>query len=729
MSNSTQLNSDDTIDLKELFFSLLAQWKLISLCILLSLICALLYLRITPEIYSVDALVQVEDKKGGASAALLGDLSSVMAETGLGVIQLEQADIDILKSLLVLGSTIQNINLDIQVTPTDDTIWRKLISPITFNTVYMNGGVRISEDQNTFEIHKLNVPLEYIDQPLELTFDAQDFSLIDQQTDQIVYKGKLNQSGANGAWQVSIYAKSTPSQSFLITKNAIPTAVENILVNYSAAERGKQTGIIGLSYQGTDKAHITKVLNLILHTYKQQNVERSSAEKEQTLKFLQLQLPTLKQELDQSEREFNKFREQYNTVDVTQESELYLKQSIELETQKIQLEQKAAEMASQYTEQHPLMQEINAQLAAINSKIQELNSTLKRLPEVQRQYLQYYRDVEVKTQLYTNLLNTYQTMGVAKAGEIGNVRIVDNAIQPVEPIKPKSLIILALSIFIGGFIGLLLALLRKMLYSGVRDSSQIERELDLAVYGAIPRSEYQPSKIRRRPSVPVLAITHGDDMAIEGLRSVRTALLFSLAQAKNNIIMITSSAPNAGKSFTAANLAALFAQSNHKVLLLDLDLRRGYMHKYFKHNNQQGLVEVLLENISLDQVITHTEQENLDFIPRGQHPSNPTELLNSQKFVSLLEQLKTQYDYIVLDTPPVLAVTDSIILARHTGINIVIARYGQTPIQELALVKRRFENTGAQINGVIINDIEVQSAGYGYGYNYAYKYNSDKKKS
>jgi tyrosine-protein kinase Etk/Wzc len=432
--------------------------------------------------------------------------------------------------------------------------------------------------------------------------------------------------------------------------------------------------------------------------------------------------------LDDSEREFNKFREQYNTVDVTQEAQLYLKQSIDLETQKIQLEQKLAEMTAQYTAQHPLMQEINAQLSAINSKITELNATLKRLPEVQRQYLQYYRDVEVKTQLYTNLLNTYQTMDVAKAGEIGNVRIVDTALQPVEPIKPRKLIILALSIIVGGFVGLLLALLRNMLYSGVRDSSQIERELDLAVYGAIPRSEYQPSKISRRKHLPVLAITHGDDMSIEGLRSVRTTLLFSLAQAKNHIVMITSSAPNAGKSFTSANLAALLAQNNQRVLIMDLDLRRGYMHKYFKNSNQQGLAEVLLQGVAVEQVISPTEQEHLDFLPRGQHPSNPSELLNSQRFADLLSHLQSQYDCILLDTPPVLAVTDSIVLAKYSGVNIVIARYGKTPLQELALVKRRFEHTGATINGVILNDIEVQSAGYGYGYSYAYKYNSDKKK-
>ncbi|KAA8732070.1 polysaccharide biosynthesis tyrosine autokinase [Acinetobacter qingfengensis] len=730
MSNSINQNTEDTIDLKELFFSLLAQWKLIILCTLLSMICALLYLRVTPNTYSVDAMVQVETSKGGANAALLGEqLSSIMSDSGLGGMQLAQAEIAILQSRLVLGSTIKELNLDIRISPTDESLWTRLVSPIEFKTNYNSTGVSIHQNQNSFEIRKFNVPQNYLDKSLLLNFNGNTFSLVDQDTNQIVYQGNLNQPASIGAWQISIDAKTTPQQSYLITKNTLPTAVNNILSNFSAAERGKQTGVLGLNYQGTDKAHITKVLNVILATYKQQNVDRSSAEKEQTLNFLQKQLPELKKELDDSERAFNKFREQYNTVDVNQESQLYLQQSIELETQKIQLEQKLAELASQYTEQHPMMQEINAQLGSISKKINELNGTLKRLPEVQRQYLQYYRDVEVKNQLYTNLLNTYQTMNVAKAGEIGNVRIVDTAVEPVKPIQPKKSQVLLLSIFLGGFIGILFALLRNIIRSGVRDSSQIETELDLPVYGAIPRSEYQPSKIKKRKTLPVLAITHSDDMAVESLRSVRTTLLFTLAQAKNNVLMITSSAPNAGKSFISANLAALLAQNGKRILIMDLDLRRGYMHKYFKNNNQQGLSDVLLKQLPVEQVISSTDQENLDLLPRGEHPSNPSELLNSERFAQLMQQLQSQYDYIVLDTPPVLAVTDSMVLSKYSGVNLVIARYGQTPLKELELVKKRFENTGAQINGVILNDIEVQTSGYGYGYSYAYKYNTDKKKS
>ncbi len=399
-----------------------------------------------------------------------------------------------------------------------------------------------------------------------------------------------------GAGRLQFFTKHQLDATYNITNLSLPAAVNSLSVNYSVAERGKLTGVLGLNYQGQDKEHITKVLNAILATYSAQNIERRSAESAQTLKFLDEQLPDLKKQLDDAERQFNKFRQQYNTVDVTKESELYLTQSITLETKKAELEQKQAEMAAKYTAEHPAMREINGQLAAINKQIGELNSTLKQLPDVQRQYLQLYREVEVKTQLYTALLNSYQQLRIAKAGEIGNVRIVDTAVEPVKPIKPRKLLVLILSLFVGGFIGTLVALLRNMLRTGIKDSGQIENELDLPVYATVPRSPIQESRIKilkKKKSIPILAVKNSDDIAIESLRSIRTAIHFALANAKNNIIMIAGPSPEVGKSFISTNLATIFAQSDKRVLLIDADMRRGYMHKYFDVDVKPGLSELL----------------------------------------------------------------------------------------------------------------------------------------
>lgn len=726
--NQQNTNTEDTIDLKELFFSLIAQWKLIALCVILSVVCALLYLRVTPDTYSVDALVQVEDSKG-ASAALLGDLSQMIEQKSPA-----QAEIEILKSRLVLGTVIKDLHLNIQVSSTENTLTHRLLSDADYKTEYTTKSVIFKDGLKSFDIRQFEIPAYYLDKNLLLDFDKQSLRLTDPVTEEVILTVPLNQvnhvAGPHGLWKVAIFTKDQFDATYNIKSLSLPIAVNAISANYAVAERGKLTGVLGLNYQGQDKEHITKVLNAILATYSAQNIERRSAESAQTLKFLDEQLPDLKKQLDDAERQFNKFRQQYNTVDVTKESELYLTQSITLETKKAELEQKQAEMAAKYTAEHPAMREINGQLAAINKQIGELNSTLKQLPDVQRQYLQLYREVEVKTQLYTALLNSYQQLRIAKAGEIGNVRIVDTAVEPVEPIKPKKLLVLILSVFVGGFIGALIALLRNMLRTGIKDSGQIENEMDLPVYATVPRSPIQESRIKilkKKKSIPILAVKNSDDIAIESLRSIRTAIHFALANAKNNIIMIAGPSPEVGKSFISTNLATIFAQGNKRVLLIDADMRRGYMHKYFDVDVKPGLSELLSGQADLQKVLHKTQVANLDVITRGKSPTNPSEILSSNQFKELLEQLQSQYDHIIIDTPPELAVTDGIIISQYTGVNLIVARYAKSQMKELELTVNRFEQAGVKVNGFILNDIQRASAGYGYGYNYAYAYKAQKE--
>ncbi|HBC3655384.1 TPA: polysaccharide biosynthesis tyrosine autokinase [Acinetobacter baumannii] len=721
-------NTEDTIDLKELFFSLIAQWKLIALCVILSLVCALLYLRVTPDTYSVDVLVQVEDSKG-ASAALLGDLSQMIEQKSPA-----QAEIEILKSRLVLGSVIRDLHLNIRVSSTENTFTHRLLSNTEYKTEYNKNSVVFKDGLKSFEIRQFEIPAYYLDKNLFLDFDKQSLRFTDPKTEEVILTIPLNQTnqvtGPHGLWKVAIFTKDQLDATYNIANLSLPAAVDALSTNYSVGERGKLTGVLGLNYQGQDQEHITKVLNAILATYSAQNIERRSAESAQTLKFLDEQLPDLKKQLDDAERQFNKFRQQYNTVDVTKESELYLTQSITLETKKAELEQKQAEMAAKYTAEHPAMREINGQLTAINKQMGELNSTLKQLPDVQRQYLQLYREVEVKTQLYTALLNSYQQLRIAKAGEIGNVRIVDTAIEPVEPIKPKKLQVLILSLFLGSFIGTLIALLRNMLRTGIKDSGQIENELDLPVYATVPRSPIQESRIKilkRKKSIPILAVKNSDDIAIESLRSIRTAIHFALANAKNNIIMIAGPSPEVGKSFISTNLATIFAQGDKRVLLIDADMRRGYMHKYFDVDVKPGLSELLSGQADLQKVLHKTPVANLDVITRGKSPTNPSEILSSNQFKELLEQLQSQYDHIIIDTPPVLAVTDGIIISQYTGVNLIVARYAKSQMKELELTLNRFEQAGVKVNGFILNDIQRASAGYGYGYNYAYAYKAQKE--
>ncbi|ENW27105.1 polysaccharide biosynthesis tyrosine autokinase [Acinetobacter lwoffii] len=725
---SQTANTEDTIDLKELFFSLIAQWKLIALCVTLSLICALLYLRTTPDTYSVDAMVQVEDSKG-TSAALLGDLSSMIEQKSPAQAEIE---IEILKSRLVLGEVINHLNLNIRISGTEDSFWNRLMAKHEYDTTYSEKSVLFQDNRNSFDIRQFDIPQYFQDKNLILSFKEGKYSLTDEKTEQVVFSAPLNQisqsSSEYGLWKVGVFSQDSFDAAYNIRKQSLPAAMQTLTSNYSVAEKGKMSGVLGLNYQGEDTQHITQVLNAILAAYSQQNIERRSAETAQTLKFLENQLPELKQQLDVAEREFNRFRQQANTVDVTKESELYLTQSITLETQKIQLEQQVAEASSKYMDEHPMMQQMNAQLAAINKKIAELDGTLKRLPELQRQYLQLFREVEVKQQLYTGLLNSYQQLRIAKAGEIGNVRIVDTAVEPIKPIAPKKLQILILSIFLGGFLGTLLALLRNMMRSGIKDAAQIENELDLPVYATVPRSLIQESRInllKKKKNIPILAVKDSGDIAIESLRSMRTAIHFALMNASNNVIALSGPAPEIGKSFITVNLATILAQGGKRVLVIDGDMRRGYLHKYFNAELSPGLAELLNLQNSYEDIVQNSTVENLFFVTRGKSPVNPSELLSTDKFKAFLDQASAHFDHILIDTPPVLAVTDGIIIAQYAGVNLLIARHAQTQIKELEITVNRFEQANVKVNGVILNDVQKGAAG-SYGYNYAYAYTAHK---
>lgn len=724
---SQTANTEDSIDLKELFFSLIAQWKLITLCVLLSIVCALLYLRITPNIYQVDALIQVESNKG-ASSVLSANLATAIDQASPA-----QAEVAILKSRLVLGSVIDHLNLNIRISGTEDSFWNRLIAKHEYDSEYSSQSVLFKDNQKSFDIRQFDIPQYFQDKNLILKFAQGKYSLTDAATEQVVFSAPLNQvsqlQSEFGGWKVAIFSQDNFNTSYILRKQSLPASVSSLLSQYEVSEKGKGTGILELTYKGQDKQHITKILNATLAAYSQQNIERRTAETAQTLKFLEDQLPELKQQLDVAEREFNRFRQQYNTVDVTQESNLYISQSISLETTKASLEQQIAETSAKYTNEHPAMQQMNAQLGAINKRIAELDGTLKRLPELQRQYLQLFREVEVKQQLYTNLLNSYQQLRIVKAGEIGNVRIVDTAVEPIASIAPKKLQILILSVFLGGFLGILLALLRNMLRSGIKDSNQIENELDLPVYATVPHSPVQESHIKtlkKKKNLPILAVKNNDDIAIESLRSMRTAIHFALSSAKNNIIMISGPSPELGKSFITINLATILAQSDKRVLLIDADLRRGYMHKYFNYDVQPGLAEYLNGQHELGSIVRSTEVENLSIISRGKSPANPSELLSTQKFADMLTHLSSQFDHILIDTPPVLAVTDGIIISQYAGVNLVVARYAKTQMKELEMTVNRFEQVGVKVNGFILNDIQREAGGYGYGYNYAYAYKANK---
>ncbi|ENV10503.1 hypothetical protein F966_00267 [Acinetobacter higginsii] len=678
---------DDTVDLKELFFSILYQWKIILICITLSVICAGIYLKVAKNNYSVDAKIQIIDSKQNPLASLAPQLASLSSFAGIslgGGQQSTQAEIEILQSRSVLIKTIQDLNLDIEINSTE-SLWQKIVSKDTFHTDYTRNGVQVSDKNNLFTIQQLKVPPQYLDKKLALIFKGNSFTLISKETGQEILNNTLNQApNSNTQWNIIIQSKQPLQGEYILEKKSILASVKAILLKLKAGELSKQTGIINVSYSGTDKDHIIKVLNHIILTYQAKNLATKSVEKEKTLKFLDQQLPLLKQNLEQAEQKFNTFRETNGTIDIQQESVLYLKQSVELETQKIQLEQKKAELSAQYTAQHPVIQAIQAQIAMLSEKIGALDDALTKLPNKQSQYLQYYRDVQVQTQLYTNLLGTYQTLSLAKAGETGSARILD---YPIDPLKPRKLIILILSLLIGGFIGVLIALVRNMLQTGVRHRDEIEQAVGINTYVELPKAKHKTAP------------------ELHALKTFIPTLRFKLQQKQHNVALITSVTPNQNQGVIAQHLALYLSQAGQKVLVIDSDLYRGELDQLFKSTSKVGLAEYLRGQANLDQIIVNTTYPNLSLIGRGQSNDEASISSHQSIFAQLMQQISNQYDYILISSAPILATSDSLNLAQFTGFNLCVVQYGQTQLKDIELAKSYFVNAGLEIDGLILDQI------------------------
>ncbi len=341
------------------------------------------------------------------------------------------------------------------------------------------------------------------------------------------------------------------------------------------------------------------------------------------------------------------------------------------------------------------------------------------------------RDVEVTQQIYVGLLNKTQELRILKAGTVGSVRIIDKALVQPQPIKPqKAIVVLAATLF-GAIAAAAIVLLRSLLSKGIESPDKLE-EQGVSVYATIPLSEYQQkedritSVIRRRKKgteqspIPLLANLDPNDLAIEALRSLRTSLHFAMMDANNNILMVGGPSPGAGKSFVSANLSAVLAKTGQKIVVIDADMRKGHLHRYFKGRHEVGLSGYLSGQYSQEEIIQTTNDDNLYFIPRGKAPPNPSELLMHDRFKTLMNSLSDEFDLVLIDTPPILAVTDSAIIGQLAGSSLLVTRYGVNSVKEVDAALTRFAQNNVEIKGAILNCMERRATNE-YGY-YAYEY-------
>ena len=509
-------------------------------------------------------------------------------------------------------------------------------------------------------------------------------------------------------------------------------AINGLRGALSIREVGK-TGMLSLTMTGPSKERIKASLDAISQAYLLQNVKRRSAEAENSLEFLGEQLPKIKDKLTEFEEKLNAYRLQSESVDLSMETQSVLQQSVDIEAKINELKAKEGEVATRFTKEHPAYQSLLRQKGSLIEQKRSLDSQIKELPETQQEILRLMRDVEVTQQIYIGLLNKTQELRILKAGTVGSVRIIDRALVQPSPIKPKKPLIAVIAAVLGAMGAVGIVLLRALLNKGIESPDKLE-EQGVAVYATVPLSEKQVKANRlvnlkqRRASkqkntaapIPLLAMEDPTDLAIEALRSLRTSLHFAMMDADNKVLMITGPSPAVGKSFISANLGVVLAQTGQRVLVIDADMRKGHLHRYFQSTNTAGLSGYLSGQTNKDDIIQSSGIDKLDFIARGKAPPNPSELLMHERFRTLMDSLSEDYDLILVDTPPILAVTDAAIVGQLAGSSLLVTRFGVNSVKEVDAALTRFAQNKVEIKGAILNCMERRATNE-YGY-YAYEY-------
>ncbi|MFP4561657.1 MAG: GNVR domain-containing protein, partial [Thiohalorhabdus sp.] len=409
-----------------------------------------------------------------------------------------------------------------------------------------------------------------------------------------------------------------PGTRFRLVKRPRHQVVGGLQDRLKASEEGESTGIIRVSMEGERPERIREVLDTVADLYLRQNVEHRSAQAEESLKFLEKQLPEMQTDLEAAEQRFSEFHQENQTLDLTVQTEKLLEQLVEVDSKVSQLQTKRAEEAKNFGPQHPRMQAIDAQVAQLREEKRELESRVSGLPGTQQEVFKLRRQVEVSTEVYTSMLNEAEELRVAKAGTVGNVRVVDYAAPPGSPVKPRKGLVGALSGVLGLFLGTGLVLVRWALRRGIEDPNELETGLGIPVYSVIPHSGLMEKEKRRRQRagepLPILVRDEPEGPPAEAFRSLRTSLQFGLMETDNNVVLVSGASPNAGKTFVLVNVAAVLAQGGRRPLVVDGDLRRGHLHEYLGGQRSPGLSEVLSGTATLDRVVRRCGDNAVDFL-------------------------------------------------------------------------------------------------------------------
>lgn len=722
--------SDEDVNLLVLLRNVATHRRLFGLVALAVFALAVLYLLAARPVYQARALIQVDENQG----AMLGALSDVASALSLN--KPIDGELDILTSRTVMGEAIARTQAQLRIeahrrVPVLGRLYARMATPPDGLADTPLGLTGFAWGGERLRLEHFEVPRALYERAFVLVAGEAGRWSLQSPDGEVVARGAVGQTvdfavatrfgRGHGTIRVG-QLRAHSGFGFDVTMSSLQSTLEEMGRKLKAEETSKDSSMIVLSVNGDDAERTAGFANALARAYVALNIRHRAQQAHLSLQFLERRLPALRTELTRSEDALNAYRVHSGTIDIEQQSETLLARAVDLTRQQTLLQLSQQANAQQFRDSHPAMRMLQAQRAAIAGQLQQVDAQIRALPGTQQQYLRLARDVAVNTQLYTALAANKLQLEVAEAGTTGTVAVIDPALVPERRNWPRPMVVLAGGLLGGLAAGFLAVQVLAGLRGVLRDPAEAERLAQMPVYAVVPASSTESRLTRggRREPAPhhaLLAQQFPADPSIEALRSLRGSFRLALREAGHTTVLFTGPTENVGKTFVAANFAYLLALAGTRVLLIDADLRRAGLGRYFPGSmGAPGLSEVLGGQASLEAALQRTDLEGLELLPAGRAPANPGELLERPALDALLYEAEQRYDYVIVDSPPVLPVGDALTLARACGAVFVVTRFELSNGRQLVETIKRLAQVDARIAGQIFNGFRSSHYGYGYGY-------------
>jgi tyrosine-protein kinase Etk/Wzc len=715
--------TDDATGADLLRMLLDGRWLVLG-CVAVALAAAGAWLVVATPRWRAEALLRLEDRKDPPPYA-----DPIVA--GLEA-PAPKAEIEVLRARNLVEGAVQALGLDVDAAPRRVPFLGHLAARLHVGPrpapaflgldAWAWGGEQIA-------VRRLEVPEGLVEAPLTLVVEDDGgyrLALPDGTTLLDGEVGRPAQGTDRSGNPVRVVVETLvarPGTEFTIVKHRLGDVVAALQLELAVDERGKDTGVVALRLEGSGRARVVATLGAILDGYLKQNAETVAARSVRTLALLEARLPVLETSVERADKAVEEWKLGHGIVDLGADAKAQLERAVDVEKRIADLEAKRMELSQRYTDNHPTIGELSSQLDALQLQARLVDARLRGLPTAERGFARLLREQATASALLTQIRERTQQYRIVAAVTKGTATVVDAPSAPERPVAPRSAPTLALALVLGLAIGAAAAIVRGRL-GAPGNPAIVEATTGLPVLGTVLHSATEASlarAIRRRLTgarAAALSAVDPADSALEDLRTLRTNLGAALRAARNHVVAIGGPAPGVGKSFVCVNLALLLASARRKVLLVDADLRRGRLHREFGLERTPGLAEAVLEGAALEQAVHPTGTEGLDLLPTGALGEDPTAILESPRLQELLTLAGERYDVVVVDTPAILAVTDPALVARHAGLNLLVLRAGEHPVEEIALAVRRLSQNGAHVDGAILNDVRRGRHGGYHRYEY-----------